>query len=97
MVGGLFVAACGLLSSCGTWAPEHVGSVVVVCGLSCPAACGILVPRPGIEPTSSALEGGVLTTGPPGKSLFLSFEEEEKVTWGPQRKGRKEKRKNSAK
>ena len=32
-------------------------------------ACGILVPRPGIEPASSALEGGFLTTGPPGKSL----------------------------
>ena len=33
-----------------------------------PEACGILAPRPGIEPASSALEGEVLTTGPPGKS-----------------------------
>ena len=32
-------------------------------------ACGILVPRPGIEPTPPALEGEVLTTGKPGKSL----------------------------
>ena len=31
-------------------------------------ACGILAPRPGIEPASPALEGEVLTTGPPGKS-----------------------------
>ena len=31
-------------------------------------ACGILVPPPGIGPTSPALEGGFLTTGPPGKS-----------------------------
>ena len=31
-------------------------------------ACGILVPRPGIEPTPPALESEVLTTGPPGKS-----------------------------
>ena len=31
-------------------------------------ACEILAPRPGIEPTPPALEGGVLTTGPPGKS-----------------------------
>ena len=38
-------------SSCGTRAPEHTGSVVAVRQLSCPAACGILVPRPGIEPT----------------------------------------------
>ena len=28
---------------------------------------GILVPQPGIEPTSPALEGGFLTTGPPEK------------------------------
>ena len=40
----------------------------MVCGLSCPAACGILVPRPGIKPESPALEGGFFTTGPPGKS-----------------------------
>ena len=31
--------------------------------------CGILAPQPGIEPTSSALKGEVLTTGLPGKSL----------------------------
>ena len=43
-------------------------SVVVAQGLSCPVAYGILVPRPGIEPVSPALEGGFLTTGPPGKS-----------------------------
>ena len=34
-------------------------------------ACGILTPRPGIEPISSALEGKVLTPGPPGKSLII--------------------------
>ena len=34
-------------------------------------ACGILAPRPGIEPTPPALEGEVLTTGPPGKSLSV--------------------------
>ena len=37
---------------------------------------GIIAPRPGIEPTPSALEGMVLITGPPGKSLeplFLIF------------------------
>ena len=36
-------------------APECMGSVVVAHGPSCPAACGILVPRPGIELTSPAL------------------------------------------
>ena len=32
-------------------------------------ACGILAPRPGIKPTPPELEGEVLTTGLPGKSL----------------------------
>ena len=47
---------------------RHVGSVVEARGLSCPTACGILVPRPRIKPASPALEGGFFTTGPPGKS-----------------------------
>ena len=58
---GPFTAAHGL-SSYGAWA-----SVVAV--LSCFAACGILVSRPGMEPASPALQGRFLTTGPPGKSL----------------------------
>ena len=33
-------------------------------------ACGILAPWTGIEPAPPALEGEVLTTGPPGKSLI---------------------------
>ena len=32
-------------------------------------ACGILAPQSGIKPMSPALEGEVLLTGPPGKSL----------------------------
>ena len=31
-------------------------------------ACGVLALWPGIEPAPPALEGKVLTTGPPGKS-----------------------------
>ena len=34
-------------------------------------ACGILAPQPGIKLIPAALEGKVLTTGPPGKSLPL--------------------------
>ena len=34
-------------------------------------ACGILVLWPGTEPTSPAMEGEVLTTVLPGKSLLL--------------------------
>ena len=65
---GIFVAVHRILSSCGARAPEHSDSVVVARGRSCPAACGILVPRPGIEPESPVLEGRFLTTGLPGKS-----------------------------
>ena len=46
----------------------------MACQLGCPIACGILVPRPGIEPISLALEDRFLTTESPGKShgkLFL--------------------------
>ena len=53
----------------GVWAPECVDSVVEAHRLSCPVACGILIPGPGIEPMSPALAGRFLTTGPPGKSL----------------------------
>jgi len=43
----------------------------VALGLSCTTACGTLVPQgSGIELMSFALEGGFLTTGPPGKSLL---------------------------
>ena len=44
-------------------------------GLSCPMACEILVPRPGMESTSPALQGRFSTTGPPGKSLVLFFKQ----------------------
>ena len=50
---------------------RSTGSTVVARGLSCSAACGILVSRPGIEPSSPALEGGLSTTGLPGKSPRL--------------------------
>ena len=88
-MGFSLVVVCGLsLSSCdaqgpecmgsvvcGTWALllRHASSIVVVHRLSCPAACGILVPWTGIEPTSPALEGKFFTTGPPGKSQVLGF------------------------
>ena len=43
-------------------------SLAVVRGLRCSVACGILVPQPGIEPESPALQGRFLTTRPLGKS-----------------------------
>ena len=70
---GSLVAAGGLLSSCGAQAPECAGSVVAARRLSCSTARGISFPRPGIEPSSPALEGRFVTTGPPGKSPYISF------------------------
>ena len=71
-VGSQFQHAGSLL----WWDPKCVGSVVAACGLSsysawaqCPIAFGVLIPRSGIEPMSPTLEGGFLTTSPPGKSL----------------------------
>ena len=48
------------------WRPTSSG--VAAHRLSCPAACGISVPWPGIKLMSPALDGGFLTTGPPGES-----------------------------
>ena len=79
---------------CGAWLPECelqqfglAGSLAAARGLSCSEARGILVPPPGIEPPSLALQGGLLTTGPPGRSLMAKFKrncqrerDEEKTT-----------------
>ena len=63
----LFFYLAVLVLTCGTWELccgmqdillRHTGFSLVVCGLSCPVACGALVPQPGIEPASPALEGG---------------------------------------
>ena len=78
----IYFAALGL--SCGTQDLSLLCagfSLVAARGLSCPAACGILVPQPGMEPTSPALEGGFLTTGPPEKSLLLNPNERVSGTW----------------
>ena len=48
---------------------SSVGSVVMVHGLTCPAACGNL-PGPGIKPVSPALAGRFLTSGAPGSPHF---------------------------
>ena len=58
----------GLLSSCGAQAPERVGSVVVVCGLSCPGAWDLSSPTRDLTHVL-CIRRQFLTTGPPGKSL----------------------------
>ena len=55
-------------------APKCAGSVAATLGLSCSEACGILVPQPGIKPTSLTPEGRFLMMGPPRKSLKFFFQ-----------------------
>ena len=43
------------------------------CGMQC-AACGILIPQSGIEPTPCAVEARNLNPGPLGKSLNYLFQ-----------------------
>ena len=50
---------------------RHVAFSTCRRGLSCPVACGILIPPPGIKPESPALEGGFSTTGPQGSPQLL--------------------------
>ena len=67
---------------------QHTDSPVVAQGLSCSAACGILFPRPGINPPSPALQGAFLAPEPPGKSLSCALKSDEKSLsawkWGIQ-------------
>ena len=52
-----------------------VGSVVVLCALALwHVGCGVSVPQPGIKP---ALQGRLLTTGPPRKSPNSCFQRTE--------------------
>ena len=61
---------CADFSSCGSWALEHRLSS---CGTRAQLFHGMWdLPRPGLEPVSSALAGRFLTTVPPGKpSTYL--------------------------
>ena len=56
------------LSSCSAWALWLYCESLVV-----PRLVGFLVPQPGIEPESPALQG-FLATGPPGKSYLLTVD-----------------------
>ena len=50
----------------------YIASLVATLRLSCPTACGILIPQPGIKPgISPALESRFLTTGPTSEVSLL--------------------------
>ena len=60
----LFSFVC-LIFGCTGSSLQHVGSVVVLCRLSCPVACGILLPQPGVEPGPLAEVAQILPLGIP--------------------------------
>ena len=62
-----------LVACCRAQALGHVGSVVGVHGLSCPATMWGL-PGPGVEPMSAGLAGRFSSTVPPGKSQLVLFD-----------------------
>ena len=65
---GVLVAAHGLFTrEVQGFSSYGMQASLMALRLSNPMACGILVPRPRIEPMSPALEGRLLTTGSPGK------------------------------
>ena len=77
-----FSTSCGewrLLASCSAWTPLRGGfSCCREWALGVQTHCGMLpccigdLPDPGIELVSSALAGGFLTTGPPGKPALCT-------------------------
>ena len=58
-------------------------SLVVAHRLSCPLACGILVPWPGTEPKTPALHSKFLTTGPSGMSPGPRFNPKDSTSTFP--------------
>ena len=67
---GVLPSHCGGFSGCRAQALELTSSAVAVQRLSCLAACEIF-PGPEMEPVSSALAGGFLTTQPLGKPMTV--------------------------
>ena len=65
-----FLAVLDLLQGAGFLQLQSACCLIVAHGLSCPAACGILVPRPGIKPHLPELQGRLLPSRPPGFLLF---------------------------
>ena len=69
----IFSVPCMDPLSCGALAAELKGSVVVVFRFSCPREHWKSVPWPGNQPETHVSQGGLLTTGLPGKCRQVTF------------------------
>ena len=76
----IYLAVLGL--GCSTWDLHCIigdlsfwgmNCLVVAYGLSCSVACRILVPQLGIKPAFPVLQGGFLTTRPPGSPKICFY------------------------
>ena len=69
----VLAVARGIFIAAGMWdlLLRRVGSTA--CGLSCPAACRILVPLPGIKPTSPCIGRQILNHWEVKRGKFLSY------------------------
>ena len=68
---GAWAYHCGGFSCCGAWVPGQGRSS---CGAGAQVPHGMWdLPGLGIKPTSLALTGKLLATGPPGKSKAINF------------------------
>ena len=66
----VLVASHGILCcNAQTLVVVPMGSIGAGCKVGCHEAGGTLLPQAGIDPTSTALQGGFLSPGPPGKSF----------------------------
>ena len=58
----VLAAAHCMLSASRDLSLRLMDALVVVCGLNCSEACGVLISQPGMDPASPALQGGFLIT-----------------------------------
>ena len=71
---GPLIAVRGLLTIAASLAAEHRLQTrrLSNCGSRAQLLCGMWdLPRPGLEPVSPALAGGLPTTAPPGKPQYM--------------------------
>ena len=82
--GPLFIVVCGPLTIAASLVAEHRLQTrrLSNCGSRAQLLCGMWdLPRPGLEPVSTALAGRFSTTAPPGKPSMVILKQTSPRTW----------------